>query len=56
MFQRQGQHQRAIPSATEIADHLRHEDPSLTMGTYMNTLRGGTKPATALQEQVKGLL
>lgn len=46
---------RAGLSATEIADYLGHEDPSLTMGTYMNTLKGGTKPATVLQEQLKGL-
>lgn len=39
-------------SATEIADYLGHEDPSLTMGTYMNTLRGGTKPAKVLQKQI----
>lgn len=46
---------RAGLSATEIADYLGHEDPSLTMGTYMNTLKGGTKPAMVLQEQLKGL-
>lgn len=43
-------------SATEIADYLGHEDPSLTMGTYMNTIRGGTKPAKVLQERLSGVI
>lgn len=46
---------RAGLSAAEIADYLGHEDPSLTTGTYLNTLKGGTKPAMVLQEQPKGL-
>lgn len=43
-------------SATEIADYLGHEDPSLTLGTYMNTIRGGTKPAKVLQERLAGVM
>ena len=40
-------------SATEIADYLGHENPSMTQDVYMNTVRGGSKAAKALEKQLK---
>lgn len=43
---------RAGLSATEIADYLGHENPSMTQDVYMNTVRGGNKAAKALEKQL----
>lgn len=43
-------------SATEIADYLGHENPSMTQDVYMNTIKGATKAAQVMGEQLKGLI
>ncbi|WP_158297138.1 site-specific integrase [Zhihengliuella sp. ISTPL4] len=43
-------------SATEIADYLGHENPSMTQDVYMNTLRGSSKAAGVLDASLKGLI
>jgi len=47
---------RAGLSATEIADYLGHENPSLTQDVYMNTLKGSGKAASVLSEKLGGLI
>jgi len=46
---------KAGMSVNEVADYLGHENPSLTMETYLHTLRNDPKPARILEEQLKGL-
>lgn len=43
-------------SATEIADYLGHENPSMTQDVYMNTIKGATKAAQVMGQQLKGLI
>jgi integrase len=43
-------------SATEIADYLGHENPSMTQDVYMNTLKGATKARDVMQQQLNGLI
>lgn len=43
-------------SATEIADYLGHENPSMTQDVYMNTIKGATKAADVMQKQLTGLI
>lgn len=43
-------------SATEIADYLGHENPSMTQDVYMNTIKGATKAADVMGAQLKGLI
>lgn len=43
-------------SATEIADYLGHENPSMTQDVYMNTVKGATKAAKVMGQQLKGLI
>lgn len=43
-------------SATEIADYLGHENPSMTQDVYMNTLKGAGKAAQIMGQQLKGLI
>lgn len=43
-------------SATEIADYLGHENPSMTQDVYMNTLRGSTKAAEVMSQRLDGLI
>lgn len=43
-------------SATEIADYLGHENPSMTQDVYMNTIKGATKAAKVMGQQLKGLI
>lgn len=43
-------------SATEIADYLGHENPSITQDVYMNTIKGATKAAKVMGQQLKGLI
>lgn len=47
---------RAGLSATEIADYLGHENPSMTQDVYMNTLRGSAKAAGVLDQKLTGLI
>lgn len=46
---------KAGMSVNEVADYLGHENPSLTMETYLHTLRNDPKLARILEEQLKGL-
>lgn len=43
-------------SATEIADYLGHENPSMTQDVYMNTLRGSAKVTGVLESALKDLI
>src|SRR5690606_32083918 len=43
-------------SATEIADYLGHENPSMTQDVYMNTLKGSTKAAGVMGKSLEGLI
>ena len=43
-------------SATEIADYLGHENPSLTQDVYMNTIKGSEKAAEVMGEHFKGTI
>lgn len=43
-------------SATEIADYLGHENPSMTQDVYMNTVKGATRAAKVMGQQLKGLI
>lgn len=43
-------------SATEIADYLGHENPSMTQDVYMNTLKGSTKAAGVMGQSLIGLI
>ncbi|NEN04647.1 site-specific integrase [Diaminobutyricibacter tongyongensis] len=43
-------------SATEIADYLGHENPSMTQDVYMNTLKGSTRAAEVLGQRLDGLI
>lgn len=43
-------------SATEIADYLGHENPSMTQDVYMNTLKGSTKAAGVMGQSLMGLI
>lgn len=43
-------------SATEIADYLGHENPSMTQDVYMNTIKGATKAAQVMGQQLTGLI
>ena len=47
---------RAGLSATEIADYLGHENPSLTQDVYMNTLKGTSRAADVMAERLAGLI
>jgi integrase len=41
-------------SATEIADYLGHENPSMTQDVYMNTIKGARRAADVLGERLDG--
>ena len=43
-------------SATEIADYLGHENPSMTQDVYMNTLKGSSRAAEVLGQRLDGLI
>lgn len=43
-------------SATEIADYLGHENPSMTQDVYMNTLKGSTRAAEVMGQRLDGLI
>lgn len=43
-------------SATEIADYLGHENPSMTQDVYMNTIKGATRAADLLGKWLDGLI
>lgn len=43
-------------SATEIADYLGHENPSMTQDVYMNTIKGATKARDVMQESLKDVI
>ncbi|AVL96165.1 Site-specific integrase [Microbacterium sp. Nx66] len=43
-------------SATEIADYLGHENPSMTQDVYMNTIKGSTKAAGIMGQKLDGLI
>ena len=43
-------------SATEIADYLGHENPSMTQDVYMNTIKGATRAADVLDKRLDGLI
>lgn len=43
-------------SATEIADYLGHENPSMTQDVYMNTLKGSTRAAEVVGQRLEGLI
>lgn len=43
-------------SATEIADYLGHENPSMTQDVYMNTIKGSTAAAEVMARRLKGLI
>ncbi|WP_350349056.1 site-specific integrase [Agromyces sp. G08B096] len=43
-------------SATEIADYLGHENPSMTQDVYMNTLKGSTKAAEVMGRRLDGMI
>ncbi|MFF2387895.1 tyrosine-type recombinase/integrase [Agromyces sp. NPDC058104] len=43
-------------SATEIADYLGHENPSMTQDVYINTLKGSTKAAEVMGRRLEGLI
>jgi integrase len=41
-------------SATEIADYLAQENPSMTQDVYMNTLKGSTRAAEVMGQRLEG--
>ncbi len=43
-------------SATEIADYLGHENPSMTQDVYMNTVKGSTRAAQVMGQRLEGLI
>lgn len=43
-------------SATEIADYLGHENPSMTQDVYMNTLKGSKRAAEVMGQRLDGLI
>ncbi len=43
-------------SATEIADYLGHENPSMTQDVYMNTIKGATAAAEVMAKRLSGLI
>lgn len=43
-------------SATEIADYLGYENPSMTQDVYMNTLKGSTRAAEVMGQRLEGLV
>lgn len=43
-------------SATEIADYLGHENPSMTQDVYMNTIKGASKAAEVMQQRLGDLI
>lgn len=43
-------------SATEIADYLGHENPSMTQDVYMNTVKGSQRAAQVMSQRLKGLI
>lgn len=43
-------------SATDIADYLGHENPSMTQDVYMNTVKGATEAARVMEKQLVGLI
>lgn len=43
-------------SATEIADYLGHENPSMTQDVYMNTLKGSSRAAEVLSLRLDGMI
>ncbi|MHA6669429.1 hypothetical protein ACX3O0_11240 [Homoserinimonas sp. A447] len=42
-------------SATEIADYLGHENPSMTQDVYMNTIKGSKRAAEVMEQRLSGL-
>jgi integrase len=43
-------------SATEIADYLGHENPSMTQDFYMNTIKGPKRAAEVMGQRLDGLI
>jgi integrase len=43
-------------SATEIADYLGHENPSMTQDVYMNTIKGSKRAAEVMGQRLEGLI
>ena len=43
-------------SATEIADYLGHENPSMTQDVYMNTIKGSKHAAEVMGQRLEGLI
>ena len=43
-------------SATEIADYLGHENPSMTQDVYMNTIKGSRRAAEVMGQRLDGLI
>lgn len=43
-------------SATEIADYLGHENPSMTQDVYMNTIKGSKRAAEVMGQRLDGLI
>ena len=43
-------------SATEIADYLGHENPSMTQDVYMNTVKGSKRAAEVMEKRLDGLI
>ncbi|GAA1142305.1 site-specific integrase [Nesterenkonia lutea] len=43
-------------SATDIADYLGHENPSMTQDVYMNTVKGAAEAARVMEKQLVGLI
>jgi integrase len=47
---------RSGMSATEVADYLGHENPSMTQDVYMNTVKGATRAASVMESTLEGLI
>lgn len=47
---------RAGLSASEIADYLGHENPSMTQDRYLNTIKGAVKAAKIMDAHLDGLI
>nr|WP_269844857.1 tyrosine-type recombinase/integrase [Salinibacterium hongtaonis] len=43
-------------SATEIADYLGHENPSMTQDVYMNTIKGSKRASEVMEQRLEGLI
>jgi integrase len=43
-------------SATEIADYLGHENPSMTQDVYMNTIKGSKRAGEVMGQRLEGLI